>query len=113
MSTGNSGRLRNLLLIAAFISFALSIYLWFSGQKEQGLYVGLWVPSIISLGTLMSAGNSGRARNLVLMAALISFALSIYLWFSGQKEQGLYVGLWVPSIIALGTLLIPNSGKAL
>ncbi len=36
------------LLTAAFLSFLLSIYLWFGGHKESGLYVGIWVPSILS-----------------------------------------------------------------
>lgn len=38
----------------------------------------------------------------ILFAALISMIFSIYLWFSGQQEAGLYVGLWVPSIIGFG-----------
>ena len=42
---------------AAFISFMLSVYLWFSGQRETGLFVGLWVPSILALGTLLLAGR--------------------------------------------------------
>lgn len=37
-------------LLAAALSFFLSIYLWFGGSKDQGLFVGIWVPSIISLG---------------------------------------------------------------
>lgn len=41
----------------AGISFLLSVYLWFTGSKEQGLYVGLWVPSILSFGTLMMGGR--------------------------------------------------------
>ena len=39
-----------LFLVAAFISFLLSVFLWFMSNKEQGLFVGIWVPSIISLG---------------------------------------------------------------
>ncbi len=39
-----------LVMAAAGISFLFSIYLWFCSNKEQGLFVGLWVPSIISLG---------------------------------------------------------------
>ncbi len=39
-----------LVLTAAGISLLFSIYLWFFSNKEQGLFVGLWVPSIISLG---------------------------------------------------------------
>jgi hypothetical protein len=44
----------NLFLVAALASFALSISLWFLGNpevaKEQGIFVGLWVPSILTLG---------------------------------------------------------------
>ena len=44
-------------IIAAGASFLLSIYLWFGGSKEQGAFVGLWVPSILSFGTLMLSGG--------------------------------------------------------
>lgn len=44
------------ILAAAALSFLLSVYLWFSGSEEQGIYVGLWVPSILSFGTLIYAG---------------------------------------------------------
>jgi hypothetical protein len=45
---------------AAMLSFVASVALWFSDHKEQGLYVGLWVPSILSLGALLLAGRGGR-----------------------------------------------------
>jgi hypothetical protein len=41
-----------------------------------------------------------RGDYLVMSAALVSLAMSIYLWFSGQREEGMFVGLWVPSILA-------------
>jgi hypothetical protein len=44
---------RALILLGAFVSFALSVTLWFGGNEEQGLFVGLWVPSILSLGALV------------------------------------------------------------
>jgi hypothetical protein len=51
------------------------------------------------------------SKGLYLGAAGLSFLLSVYLWFVvGNKEQGEFVGLWVPSILALGNLLI-NSKK--
>jgi hypothetical protein len=54
-------RLANLLFFfAAGISFLFSVYLWFGGQKEEGLFVGLWVPSILSLGALMFASRGER-----------------------------------------------------
>ncbi len=39
---------------------------------------------------------------LVLAAALVSFFLSIGLWFTAYQDEGLFVGLWVPSILAAG-----------
>lgn len=42
----------------------------------------------------------------ILIASLVSFLLSITLWFgwTGEpnKEAGLFVGIWVPSILGLG-----------
>ena len=42
---------------AAGISFVLSVWLWFSGDRERGLFVGLWVPSILSAGGLLLTGG--------------------------------------------------------
>lgn len=42
--------------LAAGISFLLSVYLWFTGNRLEGLYTGLWVPSILSLGALLLTG---------------------------------------------------------
>ena len=43
-----------LILSAAFISFLFSVSLWFGvigpANKEAGVFVGLWVPSILSTG---------------------------------------------------------------
>ncbi len=41
------------ILIAAFLSFLFSVYLWFSGAKDQGVFVAIWVPSILSLGAFV------------------------------------------------------------
>ncbi len=46
-------------VVAAGASFLFSVYLWFTGSKDEGVFVGLWVPSILSFGTLlMSRGGS-------------------------------------------------------
>ena len=42
-----------LILLAAFISFLFSIYLWFFADKDTGIFVGIWVPSILAFGALM------------------------------------------------------------
>jgi hypothetical protein len=36
-----------LLLIAAFLSLIFSEILWFKGEREGAIFVGLWVPSIL------------------------------------------------------------------
>ena len=43
---------RGMILLGAFVSFVLSVSLWFSGHHDQGIFVGLWVPSILALGGL-------------------------------------------------------------
>lgn len=49
-----------LILTAAFISFLLSVYLWFSGQRDEGLFVGIWVPSILAFGAFVRAVSQER-----------------------------------------------------
>jgi hypothetical protein len=44
-----------LVLVAAFVSFLLSVYLWFGGQTQEGLFVGIWVPSILSFGNFINS----------------------------------------------------------
>ena len=57
MSNRTKGKF--LFLGAAGASFVLSIALWFSGDRERGQFVGLWVPSILALGALVMSENRG------------------------------------------------------
>jgi hypothetical protein len=56
--------------------------------------------------TLVTARPEVGARALILLAAFVSFVLSVVLWFGGDKQQGIFVGLWVPSILSLGGLVL-------
>lgn len=53
-----------LILGAAFISFLFSVALWFGifgeDQKQAGIFVGIWVPSIISLGNYFRIRSGGK-----------------------------------------------------
>ncbi len=51
-----------------------------------------------------------KARLLILLAAGLSFLLSVGLYFLDDKTHGIFVGLWVPSILALGCLILPPPG---
>jgi hypothetical protein len=39
----------------------------------------------------------------ILSAALFSMILSIYLWFFVNQDAGVFVGIWVPSILGFGS----------
>ena len=52
-------RLKAPFLLAGFLSFLLSVWLYFvQGETTAGIFVGLWVPSIHSLGTLVLASRT-------------------------------------------------------
>jgi len=42
-------------LAAAGLSFLASVGSWFLFDREIGVYIGLWVPSILSLGALLGS----------------------------------------------------------
>ncbi len=54
-----------MILAAAFLSFLFSVSLWFgigmSASKEAGVFVGLWVPSILSAGNYLR--EAARAKS--------------------------------------------------
>jgi hypothetical protein len=60
--------------------------------------------------------RSVRTAVLVILgAAFVSFLMSVTFWFGilGEPDRGLglFVGLWVPSILALGALVTPRGGR--
>ena len=59
--------------------------------------------------SIVSAAPEIRARSLVLFAAFVSFVISVILWFGGHHAEGIFVGLWVPSILSFGALMLPGS----
>jgi hypothetical protein len=61
--------------------------------------------------TLVTARPEVGARALILLAAFVSFVLSVVLWFGGDKQQGIFVGLWVPSILSLGGVVLRHGER--
>lgn len=53
--------LRVTTLLSAGASLALSVFIYFKGtganHQLDGVYVGVWVPSILSLGAFLLAGR--------------------------------------------------------
>ncbi len=48
---------KSLILVASLLSMFFSIYLFYTKDTQNGIFVGLWVPSILSAGALLFAGN--------------------------------------------------------
>jgi hypothetical protein len=48
--------------------------------------------------------NAGRG--LYLVGTLISILISLYLYRSGRRETGIFVGLWAPTVLQLGETLL-------
>ena len=58
-SLGRKNTAKIFILLAAFLSMIFSIYLFHSGDTMNGIFVGIWVPSILSAGTLLMVSNHG------------------------------------------------------
>ena len=46
-----------LMLLSAFLSLVFSETLWFMGNKEGAIFVGLWVPSILGFAIYLKFLN--------------------------------------------------------
>lgn len=57
--------LKATILLAAFASFVLSVTIYFQAGDDElgrlnGIYVGIWVPSILALGAVLLVGSQRR-----------------------------------------------------
>ena len=43
-----------------------------------------------------------KTDRILIFTALISLVFSEYLWFTGENDAALFVGLWVPTILCFG-----------
>ena len=50
-------------IILAFVSFLYSVSLWFSGQKLEGIFVGIWVPSILAFSIAIRQRRNDLFKN--------------------------------------------------
>ena len=62
-SIPDSVKLKLPFIVAGFASFVFSVWLYFvQDERTAGIFVGLWVPSIHSLGTLLLSPTVEPAR---------------------------------------------------
>ena len=45
------------------------------------------------------------ADKLLFLAALVSLVFSEALWFNGDQQHAIFVGIWVPTILCFGVYL--------
>lgn len=49
-----------LLFISAFLSLVFSEVLYFRGETDAAIFIGLWVPSILAFGIYLKLLNNGK-----------------------------------------------------
>jgi len=50
----------------------------------------------------------GTSKGIYLGGTLLSILLSLYLYISGRRETGIFVGLWAPTVLNLGQSLVED-----
>jgi hypothetical protein len=43
-----------------------------------------------------------KADIFILLGVAVAFVVGVYLFFTGEREQGIFVATWVPAILAFG-----------
>lgn len=51
------------------------------------------------------------AKAFIFAAAGLSLLMSVYLYFLADKQAGIFVGIWVPSILSAGALMLISGEK--
>ena len=59
-------------VILSFLSFLYSVSLWFSGYQLEGIFVGIWVPSILALAICIRQRRNDYYRALAAQSRLIN-----------------------------------------
>jgi hypothetical protein len=71
-----------------------------------------WFPNLVTEEERVMKFSAKVSILIILAAAFVSFLLSVSLWFGvlggPDRQLGIFVGLWVPSILALGAMLSPR-----
>ena len=52
------------------------------------------------------------SKGIYLGGTLLSILISLYLFTSGRRETGIFVGLWAPTVLNLGQTLLQDKPAA-
>lgn len=50
----------------------------------------------------------GTGKSIYVGGTLVSILISLYLYLSGKREAGIFVGLWAPTVLNLGQTLLED-----
>ena len=94
----------------AVLAWGILIYCIVTAGVLTGEW-GLLLSRVVRAGGVRT--QNYRALRLFLFGTLLSFLGSVYSWFLVDHQTGIFIGLWVPSILALGALLnaVPADGN--
>ena len=89
--------------------------MWFFVEKQPGIFFAIWVPSILGFWiftkfTLISK-ISLKLYLLWIIPTMASLLFSIGLWFFVDELSGIFVGVWVSSIILFGSITISGENN--
>ena len=48
----------------------------------------------------------GTGKQIYVAGTAVSILLSLFLFLSGKRETGIFVGLWAPTVLSLGQSLV-------
>ena len=109
-----TGSINYLFGLSVIVSLVFSILLWFFVEEMPGIFVGIWVPTILGYWIFMRLIKVSKIPLKVFLIwtipTFLSLIFSIILWFYVSQLSGIFVGIWVSSIILFGSIMISMNG---
>lgn len=109
-----TGSINYLFGLSVIVCLVFSILLWFFVEEMPGIFVGIWVPTILGYWIFMRLIKVSKIPIKVFLIwtipTFLSLIFSIILWFYVSQLSGIFVGIWVSSIILFGSIMISMNG---
>ena len=64
--------INGIVLASSVASIGISIYLYATGHKEAGIFVGLWAPTFLGLGSFVNATRAAAAEEAGVSTAIVT-----------------------------------------
>ena len=79
-------------IFLAFLSFLYSVFLWFTGNEMEGIYVGLWPVTILAFAIALRQRRNDKKQKpmknkLMFVVGFIFFAIYVFFYFKIVLRQ--------------------------